>query len=129
MTRKEILEAAERCVCQDRQDQYGNPEDNFAMIAAMWNIYLGVTGIDAKDVSMMMSLLKIARAKNGSGHVDNYVDLAGYAACGGELQARVDEEAAKRQMELEANAIRDALAKEASSAPRHAAYMPDMELR
>ena len=129
MTRKEILKAAEQCVCQDRQNQYGSPEDNFAVIAAMWNIYLGVTGIDAKDVSMMMSLLKIARAKTGNGAVDNYVDLAGYAACGGELQVKADEEAAERQTMIEANAIRDALAKEASAAPRYAAYMPDMELR
>lgn len=37
------------------------------------------------DVAMMMSLLKIARIKNGGGTGDSFVDLAGYAACGGEL--------------------------------------------
>lgn len=34
---------------------------------------------------MMMSLLKIARIKSGGGTGDSFVDLAGYAACGGEL--------------------------------------------
>lgn len=36
---------------------------------------------------MMMALLKIARIKNGGGTGDSFVDLAGYAACGGELNA------------------------------------------
>ena len=33
---------------------------------------------------MMMALLKIARIKKGK-NVDSYVDLAGYAACAGEI--------------------------------------------
>lgn len=33
-------------------------------------------------------LLKIARIATGHGKSDNWVDLAGYAACGGELQSR-----------------------------------------
>lgn len=33
MNRKEILEAAEQCVCHDRNEQYGEPENNFAVIA------------------------------------------------------------------------------------------------
>lgn len=34
---------------------------------------------------MMMALLKVARIKSGGGTEDSFVDLAGYAACGGEL--------------------------------------------
>lgn len=35
-----------------------------------------------------LALLKIARIATGHGKSDNWVDLAGYAACGGELQSR-----------------------------------------
>ena len=41
--------------------------------------------VDEVDVAMMMSLMKIARIKNGGGSGDSFVDLAGYAACGGEI--------------------------------------------
>jgi hypothetical protein len=32
-----------------------------------------------------MALLKLARVRVNPGHVDNWLDLAGYAACGAEL--------------------------------------------
>jgi hypothetical protein len=41
MKRTEILEAAARCVCGDREQDYGSPEDSFSTIAALWNAYLG----------------------------------------------------------------------------------------
>lgn len=89
-TRKTILDAAEKCVCNDRQDQYGKPEDSFGAIADLWTAYLG-TGqeIDPVDVANMMVLLKIARAKGNPKHTDNWVDMAGYAACAGEIAAEV----------------------------------------
>jgi hypothetical protein len=37
------------------------------------------------DVAMMMALLKIARIQSGTATEDSFVDLAGYAACGGEI--------------------------------------------
>ena len=89
-TRKTILDAAEKCVCNDRQDQYGKPEDSFGAIADLWTAYLG-TGkeIDPVDVANMMILLKIGRAKENPKHQDNWVDIAGYAACAGEIAADV----------------------------------------
>ena len=42
--------------------------------------------IDAKDVAMMMVLLKIARIAAGGGKADSWIDLAGYAACGAECE-------------------------------------------
>lgn len=38
--------------------------------------------------AILLALLKIARIATGHGKNDNWVDLAGYAACGGELQSR-----------------------------------------
>ena len=90
MKRAEILDKARQCVCGDREDDYGTPERNFSTIAGLWNTYLSAA-IDKQvfltgtDVAAMMALLKIARVASGHGKADNWVDLAGYAACGGEL--------------------------------------------
>lgn len=93
MTRAEILDEAKKTVVQDRQDDYGNPEDSFAMIADFWTTYLKgkgklSAGIDSLDVSMMMELLKIARETTGH-KMDNFVDMAGYAACAGEITSKL----------------------------------------
>lgn len=40
------------------------------------------------DVAAMMMLLKIARIATGEPKEDNWIDAAGYAACGGEIQCR-----------------------------------------
>ena len=111
MDRKEILDTAEKMVNGSRKDDYGSPERSFEMIAALWTVYLNttrkLTGIKTKndtnntgtkqavtliysdltphDVAAMMILLKIARVAGGHGKSDNWIDIAGYAACGGEL--------------------------------------------
>ena len=87
MKRQEILEEAIRCTCGDREGEYGSPEDNFTLIAKLWSEYKDVE-FTAVDIAMMMSLLKIARIKTGNATDDSFVDLAGYAACGGEISAR-----------------------------------------
>lgn len=86
MTRKDILDAALKCVNGDRDTQYGNPEDSFKMIANFWNAYLETDIIEPYDVAAMLALLKIARISGGQAKDDNWIDLAGYAACGGEIQ-------------------------------------------
>lgn len=83
-TRKTILDAAATCVCKERNDQYGEPEDCFQDIANLWAAYKGVD-FDPFDVAMMMSLLKVARAKANPQHTDNYIDLCGYGSIAGEL--------------------------------------------
>lgn len=92
MERHEILEAAKRCVCGDREQDYGSPEKNFEVIADLWADYLQARGVEIdflepKDVAAMLALLKIARIASGHAKEDNWIDLAGYAACGGELEA------------------------------------------
>lgn len=94
LTRADILHAAEKCVCGQRETDYGTPEDNFETIAELWKTYLsracadeaGGVYIDANDVAMMMALLKIARIAAGGGKADSWIDLAGYAACGAECE-------------------------------------------
>lgn len=93
MTRQMVLDQAQKCVCGDREEQYGSPENNFDTIASLWNRYLRAALGDSEyhvvlsgsDVAVMMILLKVARIASGNGKTDNWVDIAGYAACGGEL--------------------------------------------
>ena len=101
MNRTEILQKADQCVSGYREQDYGSPEDNFTTIAGFWNTYLrSARGIEpeisAKDVAVMMALLKIARIAGGGGSGDSYVDLAGYAACAGEIWSKNEETVMKQ---------------------------------
>lgn len=84
MTRAETLDTAKKCVCGQREIDYGSPENNFRTIAELWSAYKKVD-FSPVDVTMMMGLLKIARIVGGSATEDSFVDLAGYAACGAEI--------------------------------------------
>lgn len=101
MTRAEILDEAKKCVCGKREQDYGSPEDNFKVIADLWSAYYGAK-FTSLDVAMMMSLLKIARVKSGGGTGDSFVDLAGYAACGGEIKTtkKTNDDICKDAMEF-----------------------------
>jgi hypothetical protein len=95
MTRIEILDLANECVCGDRNLQYGEPEDNFNAIAKMWSAFLDIP-ISAPQVAAMMILLKTARIKSSEGRdKDSWIDVAGYAACGGEIATRGEEQGGK----------------------------------
>ena len=97
MTRDEILEAAQQAVTQDRAGTYGSPEDNFALIGRLWSEYIRARHkvdvvVTGHDVAMMQIQLKIARVATGLHHDDNYVDIAGYAACAGAWKPGADKE-------------------------------------
>lgn len=89
MTRSDILTSARACVCGQREHDYGAPENSFSLIANLWSAYMGHE-YTAKDVAIMMALLKVARIKAGN-TVDSFIDLAGYAACAGEISTREEE--------------------------------------
>lgn len=97
MKRTDILEAAHVCVCGEREQDYGSPENNFKTIANLWIDYLTAKAdpldIQPHDVAAMLGLLKIARIATGHAKADNWVDLAGYAACGGEVETEMDQNA------------------------------------
>ena len=81
-----VLHEAERIIYGDREMTYGHPSKNLWTIAKFWGEYLGTT-LTAKDVCVMMMLLKIARLRNNQNHRDSIVDTIGYAA----LMERCDE--------------------------------------
>ena len=94
LTRAAVLEKARACVCGEREEDYGSPEDSFGCIAELWEAYIraacvspnAIITVTPTDVAMLMALLKIARVGTSfvGGTADSFVDLAGYAACGAE---------------------------------------------
>lgn len=97
--RTALLNEATKITAQDRNAAYGEPEDNFANIAAYWNTYLttlpkqgNIIPLTAQDVAHLMILMKMARLNTNPSHRDSLVDIAGYAACGEDCrQKRVGE--------------------------------------
>ena len=85
MKRADILATASEYVTKDRAATHGDAEDNFRRIAELWNAYLGADDITTIDVAVMLALLKVARIRSNPTHADNWIDIAGYAACGGEI--------------------------------------------
>lgn len=82
--RASILREAEQLVSATRRVEHGDPNETFAEIAAIWSVLLGV-GVRPDQVSACMIAVKLVRAKRNPGHRDNWLDMAGYAAIGGEV--------------------------------------------
>ncbi len=95
MTRKEILNTAATLTTVEREAEYGKPEDNYSVIARLWESYLlGAQHtrrsgtITPHDALIMMALLKIGRIATGQPKADNYIDAAGYLALAGEIATK-----------------------------------------
>lgn len=84
LKRADVLDAARQAVTVDRAATHGALESSFVQIAAIWSVRLGVT-ITPAQVAILMIDLKTVRGWGNPGHFDNWVDIAGYAACGGEV--------------------------------------------
>jgi len=94
--RQQILDEASETVHSGRDVTYGTPEDSFRNIASLWSAYWmakhpgamnTVTRVfNSHDVAVMMILMKTARLAANPNHHDSAVDIAGYAACLGDIQ-------------------------------------------
>lgn len=97
MTREEVLDEAKRCICTDRNNQYGEPENSFPAIANLWNVYLKTKykelapQLSTEDAGIMLALFKIGRMITGQPKDDNFVDAIGYLACTAEIKEKKDE--------------------------------------
>ena len=87
-SRRGILRTAEGLVCKDRAEEHGDAHDNFATTAKYWNAHLGIDWIEPSDVAIMMAMLKMARLRQNIENKDNYVDVCGYMALGGEMRPK-----------------------------------------
>ena len=72
-------------IIDNRQEDYGDPRDMFALIAKYWSTYLEshqktAGGLAGSDVAQMMALFKIARATHGENAktADDLIDAVGY---------------------------------------------------
>jgi len=84
MNRGQILDTAKELVFGARAKEYGPPIANFACIAIMWKEILGIN-ITPAQVAMCMIAIKLTRLMQTEKHDDSWIDIAGYAACGGEV--------------------------------------------
>jgi hypothetical protein len=84
MKSHEILTEAASLVSGDRRETHGNAKSQFNCTAALWSAYLGCT-LSAKDVALMMMLLKVSRTQHGKHNDDDFVDGAGYFALAAEV--------------------------------------------
>lgn len=97
MKAQAIASAAADLVGGDRKQAYGDVVSGFTRIAILWTAHLHATGnppprpLTALDVAWMMLEVKHGRAYTGPFKMDNYVDAAGFAACGGEVAERLQE--------------------------------------
>lgn len=109
LTATEICAEAAKLVGGDRSVSHGDKTVNFQNTADAWNALLRAkvrqsmtqspAGYDEKakqhmalvptltalDVANMLEAFKIARRYSGTHNIDDYVDGAGYAGCGGEI--------------------------------------------
>jgi len=97
--RAEFLETVRNLVCKDRNVTHGDAEDNFRVIGQLWNVYLhnskcepASQDLNSIDVAIMMCLFKTARLMANPKNMENWHDLAGYAACGGGIVMKQLEE-------------------------------------
>lgn len=85
------LDEAKKIITGERQDQYGNPEDSFGIIADYWTTYLkhrfGCVDIKLSplDTANLMVLFKQARKLGQQHKRDNFIDAIGYEAIAADL--------------------------------------------
>lgn len=92
MKKAELLKEALGIV-EKRGLAYGKPENNFKRIAGLWELYVNqreshtnvFISITETDVAALMVLMKVARLMEKPDHLDSWLDIAGYAACGAEV--------------------------------------------
>ena len=85
LQREEILMEAHHLISTDRAEQYGSAADTHERIGKAWAAILDTEDIPSHTVALMMVALKSIRAAKNPGYQDSWVDIAGYAALGGEM--------------------------------------------
>ena len=89
MKAKEILLTATDTI-SDRGLAYGHPADNLEHTAMLLSAYLQMP-IHDYQVAGIMVLVKLARSNQSAESIDTWVDMAAYAALGGQLATEENE--------------------------------------
>jgi hypothetical protein len=89
MKANEILLTATDTIRQ-RGLTYGHPQDNLQHTAMLLSAYLQ-TPIHDYQVAGIMVLVKLARTNESAQQIDTWIDMASYAALGGQLATEENE--------------------------------------
>ena len=87
MNRDKLLDTAKELVTGARAKDYGDAYENHERVAKLWSIILDKE-VSVSQVYQCLTALKLSRLIVTPTHQDSWVDIAGYASLGGE----VDEE-------------------------------------
>lgn len=96
-----VLDEAKSLICGDRNSQYGPPSQDFERTAGMMNALFGHMlqegkAFKSRDVAWIMLMVKASRSQHAPKR-DNYVDAAGYAACGWECESETQKKGDTRE--------------------------------
>jgi hypothetical protein len=89
MKANEILLTATDTI-SERGLSYGHPADNMSHTAMLLSAYLQ-TPIHDYQVAGIMVLVKLARTNQSADKIDHWLDMASYAAIGGQLATEENE--------------------------------------
>ena len=87
--RDQPLDEAKRLINSDRNNEYGEPYENFRDIAEMMTVMLrpilkDEEKIRTHHVAMVMMAVKLSRMTTSPHKLDTWVDIAGYVGTGWE---------------------------------------------
>ena len=87
MKRDKLLDEAKNLVNGPRARDYGDAYDNHERVAQLWSTILG-QDVSVSQVYQCLMALKLARLIVSPTHTDSWVDIAGYASLGGEIDGK-----------------------------------------
>ncbi len=87
MKRDKLLDEAKNLVNGPRAKDYGDAYENHERVAQLWSTILG-QDVSVSQVYQCLMALKLARLIVSPTHTDSWVDIAGYASLGGEIDGK-----------------------------------------
>jgi len=87
MKRDKLLDEAKNLVNGPRARDYGDAYENHERVAQLWGTILG-QDVSVSQVYQCLMALKLARLIVSPTHTDSWVDIAGYASLGGEIDGK-----------------------------------------
>jgi hypothetical protein len=72
-------------ILDNRDNQYGSAQANFAQTGRGWGAILGIEDIPAWKVALMMDFFKTIRCSVNPAHEDSWLDKQGYTQHGQEI--------------------------------------------
>lgn len=114
--RESILDGARQCVLRERNATYGEPDQDFTRTADVLSAlgFCRTVGgqviprtLTGADIAQLMIALKLSRLAWSPTYKDNWVDIAGYAACGYETATMRESAKADVPMKREVHVVRE----------------------